>query len=678
MKLCKKNYKFFVTTILVVSLPVLSACSSSRQTDNLQDTTAYENVTPDITAGFLPSGTIAASTDTSEGAETDTTTADADTSTSTKADESDTLSYDDSEYTAKLTLNGSSVSASGKNLNINGTIVTITAGGTYYVSGKLDEGQLIIDAADDKKVTLVFDNVEISNSTSSCIHVKNTKKLNVILSDNSTNIINCTAALDSETSETDAAFYSKEDVVLKGSGKLTITSGYNGITSKDSLEIYSGTYEITAGNNGMKGKDNVYIENGNIIITSENDGIKSTNTDDASLGYVSIAGGNINITASGDGISAETDVTISGGTISIIAGGGSANASKASQQMPNFNHFFGQSGGNTGSSDETSCKGIKAGVNVTISAGTLIIDSADDSLHSNTNMTINGGEFTLSTGDDGMHSDTLLTINDGNINITKSYEGIESADIIINGGYISVMASDDGMNAAGGNDSSQAGGMWGGDRFQMMEGGNQSITINGGYIYINAAGDGIDSNGNINMYGGTVIVNGPTDNGNGALDYDGTFSYNGGSIIASGSSGMLQTPSASSSSVNSICITFNSAIAANSVIKIEDSDGNEILAYTSPKAYNALIIGSSLFEEGKTYKIYTNGTYTGGSEINGVYSGGNYTGTEYASLTISGSVSTYGYGGGMNPGDGMGGGGMRPGDGMGGGMRPGGMRPGGR
>lgn len=672
MKLYKKKYKFFVTTILIVSLPFLSACSSSRQTDNLQNTTAYENITPDITAGFLPSDTIAASTDTSEATEADTstttdTTAVATATTATKAEASDTLNYDNSEYTAKITFNGSSVSASGKNLNINGTIATIIAGGTYYVSGKLDEGQLIIDAADDKKVTLVFDNVEISNSTASCIHVKNTKKLNVILSDNSSNILNCTATLDSETSETDAAFYSKEDVVLKGTGKLTITSRYNGITSKDSLEIYGGTYEITAGNNGLKGKDNVYIENGNIIITAENDGIKSTNTDDASLGYVSIAGGNINITASGDGISAETDVTISGGTISIVSGGGSANASKASQQMQNFNHFFGQSGGNTGSADETSCKGIKAGINVTIGAGTIIIDSADDSLHSNANMTINGGKFTLSTGDDGMHSDTLLTINDGNINITKSYEGIESADIIINGGYISVVASDDGMNAAGGNDSSQAGGIWGGDRFQMMEGGDQSITINGGYIYINAAGDGVDSNGNINMYGGTVIVNGPTNNGNGALDYDGTFSYNGGSIIASGSSGMLQTPSASSSTVNSICITFNSAIAANSVIKIEDSDGNEILAYTSPKAYNALIVGSSLFEEGKTYKIYTNGTYTGGSEINGVYSGGNYTGTEYASITISGAVSTYGYGGGMNPGNGMGGG-MRPG----GGTRPGG------
>ncbi len=674
MKLCKNIYKKIITFSLVVSLVVMSGCNS-RQNSNNSGTTSTENPAPDISAGFLP-GVPNRDGDNTQNNEKETTTASpAITTIPVLRDEEDaeTVNTSSLDYTGKLTFNGSSASSSGKNITISGTTATITAGGTYHITGKLTEGQLVIDASDNKKVTLVFDNVEMNNSSAPCIHVLNTKKLVIILEDNSLNTLNCTAVLDGETAETDAAFYSKEDLVLKGNGKLTITSASNGITSNDSLEMYGGTYDIIAGNNGLKGKDNVYIENCDITITSENDGIKSTNADDSTLGYVAIASGNINITASGDGIQAETSAFISGGTLSIISGGGSSNASKASQGQQ-FNPFWGQMGGNTQTTDETSCKGIKAGVDITIDAGTVTIDSADDALHSNTNMTINGGEFNLSSGDDGMHSDTLLTINNGTVNITKSYEGIESADIIFNGGHISIMASDDGINAAGGNDDSQAGGMWGGDRFNPMgEAGDQSVTINGGYIYMNASGDGLDSNGSINMQGGTVIVNGPTNSGNGALDFGRTFSYNGGSIIISGSSGMLQTPTASSSTVNSICIVFTSTITANSVIKIEDKNGNEILAYSSPKAYNALIVGSSLFKEGETYKIYTNGTYTEGTVVNGVYSGGSYNGTEYATITVSGSVTTHGSGGGMGPGGmGPGGGGMRPGGNMGGGMRPGG------
>ena len=673
MKLCKNIYKKIITFSLVVSLVVMSGCNS-RQNSNNSGTKSTENPTPDISAGFLP-GVPNRDGDNTQNNEKETTTASpAITTIPVLRDEEDaeTVNTSSLDYTGKLTFNSSSASSSGKNITISGTTATITAGGTYHITGKLTEGQLIIDASDNKKVTLVFDNVEMNNSSAPCIHALNTKKLVVLLEDNSLNTLNCTAVLDGETTETDAAFYSKEDLVLKGDGKLTITSASNGITSNDSLEIYDGTYEINAGNNGLKGKDNVYIENCDITITAENDGIKSTNSEDSALGYVAISSGNINITASGDGIQAETSAFVSGGKISIVSGGGNANAAKASQGQQ-FNPFWGQMGSNTQATDETSCKGIKAGVDITIDAGTINIDSADDALHSNTNMTINGGDFTLASGDDGMHSDTLLTINGGAINVAKSYEGIESADMIFNDGYITIMASDDGINAAGGNDDSQSGGMWGGDRFNPMgEAGDQSVTINGGYIYMNASGDGLDSNGNIYMNGGTVIVNGPTNSGNGALDYGGTFAYNGGSLIVSGSSGMLQTPTANSSSAKSVCIVFTSTITADSVIKIEDENGKEILAYSSPKAYNALIVGSSLFEEGKTYKIYTNGTYTEGTVVNGVYSGGNYSGTEYATLTVSGTVTTHGSGGGMGPGGNFGGGGMRPGGNMGGGMRPGG------
>jgi hypothetical protein len=164
------------------------------------------------------------------------------------------------------------------------------------------------------------------------------------------------------------------------------------------------------------------------------------------------------------------------------------------------------------------------------------------------------------TGDDGMHADAALTINGGAVTIPTSYEGLESAVITINAGDINVTSSDDGINVAGGTDGS--GGMAGpgrGGRGQGGPGAQSSETftytgsyylyINGGTITVNAGGDGLDANGAIEMTGGLVVVNGPTEQMNGALDYDGTFNISGGTLIAVGSAGMAQAPSAGSRKV---------------------------------------------------------------------------------------------------------------------------------
>ena len=571
---------------------------------------------------------------------------------------SEPVNPDALSYTGKIALNGSSITSTGQNITVNDRTVTITAGGTYYISGTLENGQLVIDASDNKKVSVVLNNVSVSNASDACINVLNTKKLNVMLADGSVNTLTCTGPIDGETVSADAALYSKDDLIFSGNGRLVINSSGNGITSKDTLTIQGGSFDITAANNGIKGKDSVEIADAAITIVAENDGIKSTNTEDTSLGFVTITSGIITITSTGDGIQAETRLLISDGTINITAGGGNKNAAKASSQF--YGRFAAQA---TTDDDTVSCKGIKAASDVTISGGLITIDSADDAVHSNDTVTINAGTLILATGDDGIHADSALTIDGGSINVTTCYEGLESAAIVINDGDILLNASDDGINAAGGTDSSQSNGLFGGDNFRPGMAGNQSITINGGYIYLSAAGDGLDSNGNIYMTGGTVIVNGPTNNGNGALDYDGTFTLTGGSLIASGSSGMLQTPG-NSSTVNTASIVFTSVQAANSVIQITDSHGNVILTYSSPKTFNSLVISTNLLETGETYTVYTNGVYSGGDSVNGVYSGGTYSGTEYTTFTVSGIITSVGAAGGFG---GFGGGGM-PGSFGGGGM----------
>ena len=150
-----------------------------------------------------------------------------------------------------------------------------------------------------------------------------------------------------------------------------------------------------------------------------------------------------------------------------------------------------------------------------------------------------------------------------------------------------------------------------------MQSSNSTLNINGGYVYVDAGGDGIDVNGSWNMTGGTVIVSGPTDNGNGALDYDGTFNITGGTLIAAGSSGMAQAPSNTSTQV-SIKATFSGAKSANSLVHLEDAQGNDVMTFAPSKAYQSIIISTPDLVKGDSYKLYTDGTAEG-TEKDGLY-----------------------------------------------------------
>jgi hypothetical protein len=440
-------------------------------------------------------------------------------------------------------------------------------------------------------------------------------------------------------------------LTINGNGSLTVHANYNnGIASKDDLKIIAGDITVNAVNDGIKGKDSIAVKDGTITVNAGGDGMQSHNDTDVEKGYISIEGGTLNITAGLDGIQAETRLLVSGGDITIVSGGGSVNSSSG-------NRWGDWDTGGVGDS----AKGLKAGVDVTITGGTIAIDSSDDSIHSNASLSISGGDITLTSGDDGIHSDAILQIDGGDISITKSYEGIESAVLTINDGIVHIVASDDGINAAGGNDGSSMGGRPGQNNFEQS--GDYHLYINGGYVAVDATGDGLDINGPIDMTGGTVIVNGPIADNNGALDYAGAFTITGGFIVAVGSSGMAQAPSTSSTQY-SMMYNFASAQAAGMIVRIETAGGEEILTFAPTKAYQSVVLSSPELENGLTYVVYSGGSSTG-TVTDSLYSSGVYTaGTQVAEFTISGMVTGVGPGGGGFPGGG--GGGPRP---------PGGGRP---
>ncbi|WP_294188467.1 carbohydrate-binding domain-containing protein [uncultured Clostridium sp.] len=569
-----------------------------------------------------------------------------------------------SENTEKVDTNitlGDTISVEGNGVVIENNKITISSAGTYGISGTLEDGQIIIDAGNEDNVKLVLNGANIACSNSAPIYVKNAKNAYLVLADGSENVITDgeNYVFEDETSdEPNATIFSKDDLFISGTGKLTVNSNYNNaITSKDDLEIAEATIDITSVADGLRGKDSITISSGNININATGDGMKSNNSEYAEKGYVLIKDGTINITSGEDGIQAETNATITGGDLTINSGGGSENSSKENNSWGNWGKpmGFGENTNSTAENDTASAKGIKGNTLVKIDGGNINIDSSDDSIHSNSNVEINGGTINITSGDDGIHGDSTIDVNAGEINITKSYEGIEAETININDGNINVVASDDGINAAGGNDGSSINGRPGQNKFASS--GNGTINFNGGRVVVDASGDGIDANGSIYMKSGTVIVNGPENSGNGALDYDGKFEISGGLLIAAGSSGMAQSPSETSTQ-NSINV-FTS-ISANTLLHIEDESGKELITFSPSKSVSSIVISSENIKTGTAYKVYTGGESTGNA-TDGLYSDGSYSGgTEGDSFTVSNTVTNVGQssggfggpGGGKMPGQG--------------------------
>ena len=420
---------------------------------------------------------------------------------------------------------------------------TITSSGTYHFTGNLTDGAIIVNAVE-SDVRIILDNVTITNASGPAIigYAADDIVIELVGESTLTDASKYSTDLDEDIT---GAIYSKADLTFQGDGTLNLIANYeDGIVAKDDLKFNSGTYNISAVDDGIRGKDSVHIVNGNYTIKATGDAIKSTNELDAGKGFVLIESGTFNLTPGG--------------------------------------------------------KGIKAINSILIYGGEYQIDSTDDAIHSNNYVGIVGGSYTITSGDDGIHADKELVIEGGKLTIVKSYEGLEAQAITINGGELSITASDDGLNAGGGADASATNRV-GAGAFDVDT--NCVLTINGGNLYVNAAGDGIDSNGYLYFNGGTVIVDGPTNNGNGALDAGASIVQNGGTVIAVGASGMATTLGNSSSIYNaSIYLTATSP--AGTKITIKDSSGNTIISHTSAKAFAHIAVGSPDFKMGETYTVY--------------------------------------------------------------------------
>lgn len=551
---------------------------------------------------------------------------------------------------------GDEVSVSGGGAWYEDGVLYLTEGGVYNVSGVIGDGYIYIDT--DENVKLLLNGVSVTNSKGAAIYCRSAKNLCVELAEGTDNVLTDGSSYSFEgenesagEDEPNAAFYSKSDLIICGSGSLTVNGNYKGgIRCNDDLTVESGNITVNAVNNGIRGSDSVVIEDGNVTVTAGKDGIKSTNDTDEDKGYILISGGNVTVNAGEDGIQAERDLSVTGGTVTVTTTGEVASGGN-DRDFGGWGHVW---GGDTssGNDDDATSKGIKSGGAMVISGGEITVSSTDHCVHSAGTLNINEGVLTLSSSaGKGISAHGDLQIDGGTIDVLSSTEGIESKALFtVNGGEISVTATDDGLNSGGGSD-------YFGFSSGTDEGGTHDMYINGGFIYINAAGDGIDSNGNITINGGTVLVNGPTSGGDGALDCgdrNNTITVNGGTLVAVGSLQMAENPSASSAQ-NSICAQVS--LNAGDTLALLDESGNSIVVFTVEKQVQHVVISSPDIKTGGTYSLYTGAAVSGDSK-GGLYDNGAdvTAGESRVTVTVESAVTTFGNAGGFGGfGGGMGG-----------------------
>ena len=412
-----------------------------------------------------------------------------------------------------------SVTAAGaySGYEIDGTAISITEAGTYVLSGACADGSVTVKK-EVTGVTLVLDGLDLPSTTTAPITINKSAEATLLAAAGSEN----TVADSADANDESAAIKVKTGgtLTLGGTGSLTVDGNYkNGIkgAAQSSITVDELVLTIDAVDDGLSCDDALTILGGTLEINAGGDAVKAspdvddeTEPDTVSKGDITISGGTLTLVSAADGVQADGDLNISGGTFDITANGGHETVLAEGAD---------------------SCKGIKSDGTLSVTGGTFTIDSADDALHA-ADVSVTGGSFTLSTSDDAVHADNALTIGaEGNdaavpaIVITDSYEGLEGTTVTVYSGDLDITASDDGVNAAN-SDIGERSGLF-------------AIQISGGDLYICAGADGLDSNNDINMTGGTVEVYGADSGMDTAIDYDGTFTLDGGTLFGAG-----MTPSA--------------------------------------------------------------------------------------------------------------------------------------
>ena len=454
--------------------------------------------------------------------------------------------------------------------------LTITKAGTYKLSGEY-QGQIKVETADSDAVRLVLDNANITNSSGAALNVVNADEVILYSASGTTNTISDGADYTATgEDDPDAVVYSRADLTIAGEGTLKVNGDHeDGIHTSDGLVIASGTLEVNAANTGIKGKDYVDILGGTINVTAQQDGIKSTNDTDEGKGWTRLSNGTVTVNAGDDGFKASRVVEISGGSLTV----------------------------------EQSDEGIEAQY-INVSGGDVNVTSADDgmnaSLKTSDSESTDSSANTSDAANQQQNNQQQGSLPGGQQSGTSNQQQQGTGQPPAMSGTSQDGTSQNGTTGTGQQGMGQPpqGGMpgGGGGTFEVVD---AAINVSGGNITVNAEGDGIDSNGVTTLSGGTLIVNGPSQGGNAALDTNGDLLLNGATVLSGSTADMFEAPSTNSTS-GYLKLTNSSGFEQGSTVQVADSSGKVVANYKVTKSNVQLVlVSSSSIVKGQSYTVYT-------------------------------------------------------------------------
>lgn len=475
-------------------------------------------------------------------------------------------SYDEATAT-KIDLTGSGATVSGDGAVATGSTVTISADGTYIVKGSLTSGQILVDLpGDEDKAQIVLDGATIHNETGPAIYVRQSDKVFVTLAEGSTNELTDGAdyvAID-DGNEPKATLYSKDDLVINGSGTLNVTgSYYHGVASTNDLKVTGGIISVTSKEDAFHGKDAIKIGGGDITVNAGDDAFHSEY-----LFY--IEDGIVNVESCTEGYEAQK-VYIYGGDSSIVARDDGVNAAAPEEETAD------------GASDDATSSKVDGGVIPDRTSDQRTTGEKARTMPKDSELPPLSEEFdpsTLPNGAPGERpSGELLEFSNGAP--AERPDGANAQDM---------PQPSDGMGPQDANQGDQGRGRGGfggfGEFGGVMSGASEDclIRINGGTLRVDAGGDGLDSNGSIEINGGTVLVSGESSADDSGLDYEFDAIVNGGDIVLVGAAAMAEDFTGGTQA--HLMERLNGS--AGSTVEVKDASGNVLVSYTVPKAFQAV------------------------------------------------------------------------------------------
>lgn len=486
-------------------------------------------------------------------------------------------SYDESRAT-QITLADQTATVTGQGASFSDQTLTITQAGTYVLTGSGKNIKLVVEAADTDQVHLVFQNLTLEGE-GTLLQINKAQEVVISLAEGSQNALTESQASDDE--KVKATIHSQVPLTLNGTGNLTLTAlTKNALEVEDDLKVLGGTYTAKAANHGFKAEGALAIEAATLTIEAGKDGLHAEHDETTERANISLNPTQLSIAATEDGVDAGNELTIKGGTIAV---------SQSEEGLEA--RVIRQLGG------DVTIKSSDDGVNASAGSSSKTSDTSATSKTTDASATSNTADTSSSASQATTDSATASTSASQATADPAAASQADQANTDKNATPPSPPAGQPPQNGQG------PGGMPPGGQEESDP--SLQIILEGGTLTIDAEGDGIDSNGTVTISGGSLVVNGSVQGGNGPLDAAGDITITGGTVWALGTSDMLQGFAQGSTQAS---ITANIAGTAGQTLIILDANGKEVTRQTASKDFKAVIMSSADLVDGQTYTIQVEGT----------------------------------------------------------------------